>query len=252
MPVAHRAGRGLCRGPPSPRHRRGAGRAHAGLGPALAKPTAWAALGIAARATPVRAAGGDRAGRLRAARRRRRPPAQPTPTQPGCAPGRRRNEDAPMSLRPPKRRERLHGGGVRECKTVRVLPWTGVSGVNGTRTGLGSTGSSDGWGAPSMPVPCVERAPGCPVRCPVRCARSRTEFFRRVRSSGTNTAGWHGGSGRTCACAGLALRGNRRWPRRDGCTGFGRMSPPRCGVGDRLTGSFRVGGRQALLSVPRV
>ena len=116
----------LRRGPSSPRHRRGRRPCARRARSALAKLTARATPGIAARATLVRAAGGDRAGRLWAARRR--PPAQPTPTQPGCASGRRRNEHAPMSLRFPRLRKRLHSGPC-VCKTVMVLPCNGVSGV---------------------------------------------------------------------------------------------------------------------------
>ena len=51
----------------------GAAERQAGFGPDLAKPAAGTALGSVALATPVRAAGVDRAGRLRAARR----PGQP-------------------------------------------------------------------------------------------------------------------------------------------------------------------------------
>ena len=53
----------------------GAAERQAGFGPDLAKPTAWAALGIVVPAPLVRTAGVDRAGRLQAARRTRRSPA---------------------------------------------------------------------------------------------------------------------------------------------------------------------------------
>ena len=137
------------------------------------------------------------------------PPAQPTPTPPGGASGRRRNEDSPVSFRSPRRRARLLSGGVRECESVMVVPRDGESGVprapapsgraaergmHGTRTGWGSAGAPDGRGAPSVPVPCGERR--------ARCGAVRTAshgVFRRVRNSGTNAEGWHGDSGRARA-----------------------------------------------------